>query len=79
MQVPTPGGTRTTNRFYRTTLKGKLESCCAVGDLENVASNPLFRKLKGFTLNDETKGETEPQRLGLLATWIQRKLLNSGS
>lgn len=30
-----------------------------MGDLENAASNPLFGKLKGFSLQDGTKGGTK--------------------
>lgn len=59
----TPRGTQTSSRFYITSLKGKCGSCCAVGDLENIASNPLFGKLKGLLLKDRTKGSIKWQRL----------------
>lgn len=52
----TPRGTRTSSRFYITSLKGKCGACRAVGDLEDVASNPLFGKQKGLSLKDRTEG-----------------------
>lgn len=59
----TPRGTQTSSRFYITSFKGKCGSCCAVGDLENIASNPLFGKLKGLLLKDRTKGSIKWQCL----------------
>lgn len=41
--------------------QGKLGSCRAVGNLEDVAYDPLFGKLKRFTMKDGTKGGTEQQ------------------
>ena len=61
------GGDPQRNTNFKQTLhntpRREAWGCCAVGDLEDVASNPLFAKQKGLLLKDRTEGGVKQWRL----------------
>jgi hypothetical protein len=61
-----PQTTWTTNRFYIITFMVKLESCCAMSDLENAASNPCLEKWNCFYWLSGRETDRQYQRLELV-------------